>query len=92
MRLSSRACGVSQSNLEQPSQDLLAPVRHLNDLSIVSKAWWTVGLLCDGAWRTDGPVTMGRPWGHHKPASATCQPTYRPLVPGRIDNDDVGTL
>ena len=59
-RLSS-CFGVSQSNLEQPSRDLLAPVRDLNDLSIASKVWWTAHLPSDDARRPDVPATVGRP-------------------------------
>ena len=51
---------------EQPSGDLLAPVRDINDLSIVSKAWWTVHLPLDDARRPDVPATVGRPYSGHR--------------------------
>ena len=86
MRLSS-CFGVSQSNLEQPSWDLLAPVRDLNDLSVVRNAWWTPGLLRDGARRPDVPATVGRPYSGHRSLFATSLPTHRRPVPGRINGD-----
>ena len=86
MRLSS-CFGVSQSNLEQPSRDLLAPVRDLNDLSVVCNAWWTVGLLRDGARRPDVPATVGRPYGGHRSMFATSLPMYGRPVLGRINGD-----
>ena len=60
MRLSS-SLGPSISNEEQRSRDLLAPVRDINDLSIVSNAWWTAQLPLDDARRPDVPATVGRP-------------------------------
>ena len=65
MRLSS-CFGPPISIEEQPSGDLLAPVRDINDLSIVSKAWWTVHLPLDDARRPDVPATVGRPYSGHR--------------------------
>ena len=86
MRLSS-CFGPPISIEEQPSGDLLAPVRDINDLSIVSKAWWTVHLPLDDARRPDVPATVGRPYSGHRSLFATSLPTHRRPVPGRINGD-----
>ena len=61
MRLSS-CFGPPISIEEQRSRDLLAPVRDINDLSIVSKAWWTAELLLHDARRPNVPSTVRRPY------------------------------
>ena len=79
MRLSS-SLGPSISNDEQRSRDLLAPVRDINDLSIVSKAWWTVQLPLDDARRPDVPATVERPYSGHRSLRSPhlCQCTGAP--------------